>query len=126
MSISFRKIKTKWTSTETMRKQKVAVSCNKLSKAHAVVLLTLALFSVVYLISVNALATKGYEIKELERGITAQKKENERLQLQIIEKQSMSSLQKKIAELGFVSSDSVQYITPSAAVAAAKPTATAQ
>lgn len=126
MSISFRKIKTRWTSTEIMRKQKVALSCNKLSKTHAVALLTLALFSVVYLISVNALATKGYEIKELERDIAAQKKENERLQLGIIEKQSMASLQKKIAELGLVSADSVQYITPSAAVAVAEPESIAQ
>lgn len=109
-----------------MRKQKVAVSCNKLSKAHAGVLLTLALFSVVYLISVNALATKGYEIKELEWDIVAQKKENERLQLEIIEKQSMASLQKKIVELGLVSSDKVQYIASSAAVAVVEPTATAQ
>lgn len=126
MSISFRKIKTKWTSTETMRKQKVAVSSNKISKAHAGALLTLALFSVVYLISVNALATKGYEIKELERGIAAQKKENERLQLEIIEKQSMASLQKNIAELGLVSSDKVQYIAPSASVAAAEQVSTTQ
>lgn len=121
MSISFRNLKTKWTSTETIRNQKIAVSANKLSKVHAGVLLTVAACALVYLVSVNALATRGYAIKELEHEIAAQKKENEQLGLEIIEKQSMVNVQQKIAELRFVPAGQIRYIAPSAAVAVALP-----
>lgn len=119
MSISFKKIKSKWTSTEIIRNQKIALSSHKLSRAHIGVLLTIAVFSLVYLVQVNTLATKGYAIRELERDIATQKKEYERLQLDIIEKQSMGVLQERIAQLGFVSADRIDYLASTAAVATA-------
>ncbi|MBI4252959.1 hypothetical protein HY623_02125 [Candidatus Uhrbacteria bacterium] len=119
MSISFKRIKSKWTSTEAIRSQKIALSCHKLSRAHIGVLLTIAVFSLVYLVQVNTLATKGYAIRELERDIAIQKKEYERLQLDIIERQSMGALQERIAQLGFVPADRIDYLSPTAAVATA-------
>ena len=124
MSISFRKIKTKWSSTETIKNTKIALSESKLSKVQTGVLLTVALFAVVYLIQVNALATKGYAIKELEYTIANQKKQNEQIGLEIIEKQSMAVVTGQIAELGFVPSGRIDYITPTASVAVAPVQAT--
>lgn len=119
MSISFKKIITKWSATDMVRKQKIALSATKLAKVHVGVLLTLAVFSLVYLIQVNTLATKGYAIRELEVEIATQKKNNELLGLEIIERQSMDALQRKIAELGLVAVDRIDYIAPTAAVASA-------
>lgn len=119
MSISFKKLKSKWSATDIVRKQKIALSATKLAKVHVGVLLTLAAFFVVYLVQVNTLATKGYTIRELERKIVAQKKDNERVQLETIEKQSMSALYKKIAELGLVDAGRIEYLSTTAAVATA-------
>ena len=58
MSIGFRKIKTKWSSTPGIRDRKVALSLTRMAKVHIGVLLTVLLFSLVYLVQVNALATK--------------------------------------------------------------------
>lgn len=119
MSISFKKLKSKWLATDIVRNQKIALSATKLAKVHVGVLLTLAAFFVVYLVQVNTLATKGYAIRELERKIAFQKKDNERVQLEIIEKQSMSALHKRIAELGLVDAGRIEYLSATASVAAA-------
>ena len=104
-----------------MRNAKIALSSSKLAKVHIGILLTLGVFFVVYLVQVNTLATKGYAIREFERSIATQKKDNERVQLEIIEKQSMSALQGRIAELGLVDAGRIEYLSPAAAVAAAIP-----
>ena len=117
MSIGFRKVKTKWSSTPGIRDHKVALSSGKLAKAHACVLLTVLAFSLVYLIQVNTLATKGYAIKELKHSIALQKKENDRIGLDIIEAQSIQNLQKKIDDLKLVRSERIDYIVPGASVA---------
>ncbi|MBI4600009.1 hypothetical protein HY732_03735 [Candidatus Uhrbacteria bacterium] len=119
MSISFKKIKTKWGSTPGIRDRKVAMSLSKLAKAHVGVLLTVLGFSLVYLVQVNALATKGYEIKEIQQTITEQKKANERISLDIIQAQSIQNLQKKMDDLKLVRSEKIEYIDASASVATA-------
>ena len=66
------------------------------------VLLTVLVFGVGYLIQINTLATKGYSIRSLEKHITQKQKENERLQVQIIEAQSLTALQNRIDTLRLV------------------------
>ncbi|MEK7123027.1 MAG: hypothetical protein AAB855_04195, partial [Patescibacteria group bacterium] len=121
MSLSFKKIISKWSASEALQKQKIALSATKLHNVHIGVLLTLGAFFVVYLVQVNTLATKGYAIRELERNIVTQKKDNERLQLEIIEKQSMSTLHNKITALGLVDAGRIEYLIQTAAVATAMP-----
>ena len=75
--------------------------------------MTVLIFSVVYLVQVNSLATKGYAIRELEKKIASNQKENERLQMQIVEAQSLGTLQKRIDALQLVKSDRIDYIKPS-------------
>lgn len=117
MSLSFRRIKTKWSSTPGIRDQKVALSLSKLAKVHIGVLLTALVFSLVYLVQVNALATKGYTIKELTHTIAQQKKDNERISLDVIQAQSIQNLQKKMDDLKLVRADKIEYIDETAAVA---------
>ncbi len=117
MSISFKKIKAKWAGSPLIKQQKIALSSTKCAKVHAGVLLTVLILSVVYLVHVNALATRGYAMKELDSHIADLKKENERLQMDIIEAQSMSTLQKKIDEMKLVRADRIDYLEPGASVA---------
>lgn len=119
MSISFRKIKTKWSSTPGIRDRKVALSLSKLAKVHVGVLLTVLVFSLVYLLQVNALATRGYAIKELSHTIAQQKKDNQRIAVDIIQAQSIQNLQKKMDDLKLVRSERIEYIDTTAAVATA-------
>jgi len=117
MSISFRKIKTKWSSTPGIRERKVALSLTKCAKAHVGVLLTVAVFSLVYLVQVNALATKGYTIKELQHTIAEKKKQNERIGMDIIQAQSIGNLQKKMDSMKLVRSERIDYVDATSSVA---------
>lgn len=77
-------------------------------------LLTFLLVSILYLVQVNTLATKGYSIKELEKKIANQKKEEKRLQMKSIEAGSLAIVQEKSARLQLIPSSHVEYLTPSA------------
>lgn len=103
-----------------IKQQKIALSSTKCAKVHAGVLLTVLILSVVYLVHVNALATRGYAMKELDHHIADLKKQNERLQIDIIQSQSMGTLQKKIDEMKLVRADHIDYIEPNASVAVAQ------
>lgn len=73
--------------------------------------LTVLFVGVVYLVQVNALATKGYAIKELKGRIAHQKKETEKLQFEIIEARSLHALHAQIDSLRLVrSSGQIEYL----------------
>ncbi len=118
MSIGFKKTTLKLFRPQLLEQRKASQSKNKQWKYNVGLLLTVLLFSVVYLVQVNALSTKGYAIRELEKRISLNKKENEHIQMQIIEAQSLGTLQKKIDSLQLVRSERIDYIQPSQSVAA--------
>lgn len=62
-----------------------------------------------YLFAVNTIASKGFQIKELEKKINLAKTENEKLQLRMVELRSMTDLQEKIEELDMVPVDQITY-----------------
>ena len=64
---------------------------------------------VVYLLEVNAIASKGYQIREFQKQVDKVKEENEKLSLKVIELSSMSELDSKVQELNMVSIDAVTY-----------------
>jgi len=70
-----------------------------------------------YLFEVNYSATKGYEIRQLQKDISAEKLANEKLQLQIIELRSMADLNDKISKLGMVDAGMPKYIDSNVLVA---------
>ena len=62
-----------------------------------------------YLFAVNTIASKGFEIKALEKMINVAKEDNEKLQLKVVEMTSMTDLQGRIQELGMVPVDQITY-----------------
>lgn len=70
----------------------------------------LASLGVFYLYQVNDSATKGFEIKKLESGITSLENENKNLKIKETELRSMSNIEKNIGELNLVSSYKINYV----------------
>jgi len=118
MSHGFQKIQHTF---QTMRKcanSVLSASQERQLQMNIWILLTVLVFGVGYLIQINTLATKGYSIRNLERQIAEKKKENDRLQTQIIEAQSLTALQNRIDTLRLVQSHSIEYIESARPVAA--------
>lgn len=63
----------------------------------------------VYLYQVNGLATKGYEIRELETKIQNLEKEGQNLQIKEVELRSMYNIEKATKDLNLVNSSNVSY-----------------
>jgi cell division protein FtsL len=65
---------------------------------------------VFYIFEVNNLATKGYEIRELENRLEKLRKENENLRIQEAELKSMYKIEEKTKELNMVVPANVSYL----------------
>lgn len=72
-----------------------------------------------YLVQINGLATKGYQISELEEKVTELKDYNSDLELETSRLQSMGSIKDKVVSLEMVEVDKVEYLN-NAPVAVAK------
>ena len=70
-----------------------------------------------YLIQANGLATKGYQIKELEVKIEDLKQVKADLELEALSLQSMGSVKEKVAGLGMVEIGETNYVNTASAVA---------
>jgi cell division protein FtsL len=63
-----------------------------------------------YIFEVNNLATKGYEIRELENRLKDVQKANETLRIQAAELKSMYKIEEKTKELNMVAPKDVSYL----------------
>lgn len=63
----------------------------------------------IYLLEVNNIAAKGYEIRELEKQVNEIQEGNEKLAVRVIELKSMNELDEKVAALDMVPVDSMTY-----------------
>lgn len=68
------------------------------------------LFGAFYLYQVNNLATKGYEMKEVESHIQKLQSDSQRLKIRETELRSMYNMEKATQELNLVNSRSVSYL----------------
>lgn len=92
-----------------------------ISKLGGVFLAILIIFSFVsYLIQVNSLATKGYQIKELEKQLNELMAEKADLELETLSLQSLSAVKDRINDLGMVASGQAEYLSIAAPVARAR------
>lgn len=74
-------------------------------------LIFVALLSgMLYLSQVNNIATKGFEIRELENKIRDLEKEEKKLQIKEVELKSMDNIEKSLEELNLVNSTNVSYV----------------
>jgi hypothetical protein len=70
-----------------------------------------------YLYQVNDLATKGYEIRDVENKIQLLEKESKKMKIKEVELRSMYNIEKSTQELNLVSPQSVTYVEMDSSVA---------
>jgi len=71
----------------------------------------------VYLYQVNDLATKGYEIKEIENKIQTLEKESKKMKIKEVELRSMYNIEKSTQELNLINPENITYIEMDSSVA---------
>lgn len=71
---------------------------------------TLLIVGAVYLYQVNDLATKGFEIKEIEDRIKKLKEDNEKNKIREVELRSMYNIEKATEELNLVNPNEISYL----------------
>lgn len=91
----------------------------QLTVVHILLAMVIVALGSVYLVQINGLATKGYQIKDLEQQVNDLKLENSDLQLQSLGLQSMDAVKDKVGTLDMVSANSADYL-------AARPVAVAR
>jgi hypothetical protein len=74
-------------------------------------------FGAFYLYQVNDLATKGYEIKDIENRIQSLEKESKKMQIREVELRSMYNIEKSTQDLNLVSPQSITYLEMDSPVA---------
>jgi len=71
-----------------------------------------------YLVQINSLATKGYQIRELEQKVTELKQASDDLELEALNLQSMGAVKNKVDELNMVLAGETDYLSPTPVVVA--------
>ena len=92
---------------------------SKLGSASYVFALIFAVISAgaFYLYQVNDLATKGYEIKEIENRINELQKESKKMKIKEVELRSMYNIEKATENLDLVNASNVSYLEMNSPVA---------
>src|SRR5580765_3235211 len=68
------------------------------------------LFGLVYLFEINALGTKGYEIRGLEQQVRQVEQEQKNLQVESLDLQSSSRIQNNAQQLNFIPATNITYL----------------
>lgn len=76
-----------------------------------VTIILLCLTSLFYLAQANTIATKGYEIRELEEKLATLKEKNKKLELKAAELQSVKNIEEGVKHLNMVPIDKVIYLS---------------
>ena len=97
---------------QTMRERRLAIQRIFVGGSVRVfVALLIAVFGVLYVMQTSSVSTKGYEINELQREITALERETERLEYEIAAERSMHRIEDRLAKLNLVEAADVEYVT---------------
>ena len=120
MSPFYKNVTQKFTSAPFVREKKADKATQKTKMMNTALLLTVLAMGVFYLSQINALATKGYAIKGLEKQIQELQNEHIKLEHQIAEESSLDSLKGRIESLHLVRAERIDYIKPEHPVAIAR------
>ncbi len=71
-----------------------------------------ALVGILYVLQVNSISVKGYEISDLQKKIALLEQDRERLDVEIAQYRSMGSIHERVKSLDMVAVGNVTYITP--------------
>lgn len=77
-----------------------------------------SLLGFLYLIQTSTLATKGYDITDLQRQVRGLEQDTQNLDWQIAEYQSMGSIQERLKQLDLVAVNDAKYVSGAGAVVA--------
>ncbi|HLD28314.1 MAG TPA: hypothetical protein VJB67_01745 [Patescibacteria group bacterium] len=80
--------------------------------ASVLLVIVTVVFGLSYLMQTNFVATKGYQIKDLEQRVEELKNNSDQLNLQYIELQSMASITKNVKNMDLIATNDVEIITP--------------
>ena len=72
----------------------------------------IVVFGFSYLVQMNGLATKGYQIKDLEVQIEQLELQGSNLELEVLSLQSISNVKNKVSKLNMVEVGNVEYLSP--------------
>ena len=98
---------------KVLRKRKFLASMKiNLKTANIAVGGLIIVITVSYLVQINSLATKGYQIKELENKIAGLKQDKADLELEALSLQSMGTVKGKVQGLGMVMAGEPEYLAP--------------
>lgn len=98
----------------TRRERVIAMPNEHVFRAYFVpmcFLVTLAFLIVAYLVIMNALTSKSFEIKSLTTNVTELKRENKRLEVEIAQQESIANLADRVSVLQMVPVTKMEYIT---------------
>ena len=73
-------------------------------------LLALVVLVAAYVVFMNSLTRKTFDIKNLESAVSSVKQENKRLEVQIARQESMANLADRVAALGLVPTSRIEYV----------------
>ena len=93
--------------TEYIRKPK---SPAKILRFNLILLIVITLIGLVYLLEINSLGTKGYQIRQLEVKLKQLEIEQKNLQVQASSLQSINRIEQEAVKLNFVPAGNVTYI----------------
>lgn len=77
----------------------------------AILVSLLAVLGVAYLIELNLISQRGFEVRKLEVRLQKLRETNSKFQLQLAELESMNGIEARIAELGMIPVGSVEYVS---------------
>ena len=110
MSNIFKQIRAKLVKNRSVEDRKHSLVQERHYKLNALLLLGVVFMGVMYLVEVNGLSTKGYQIRELENSVTRLETDNEKLSVRVTEARSMASLQEKIKGFSMVPVDHMDFL----------------
>lgn len=98
----------------TVKKKRKIFNLSKINfnTVNVVIGVMIVVMGVTYLVQINGLVTKGYQISELEQKITELTDRNADLELETLSLQSMDSIKTKVDGLGLVAVGEVEYLNP--------------
>ena len=98
----------------TVKKKRKILNLSKINfnTVNIVIGVMIAVMGVSYLVQINGLVAKGYQISELEQKIAELTNLNADLKLETLSLQSMDSIKDKVNGLGLVAVGEVEYLNP--------------
>lgn len=75
------------------------------------ILTLLAVLTVAYVVELNVVSRRGFQVRTLDTRLQTLREENRKLNIQLAELQSMTGIEDRIAALGLVPTADVQYLT---------------